>query len=205
MSVPTSYLTSYKNLPRILGAIQNGQAPKQFTTRYLEGLGFKAAADRLIIGVLKSVGMLTPEGQPTTRYFQYLDQSRSKQVLAQGIREAYGDLFQVNKRAFEVSATEIKNKLKTLTQGQVSDSVLDKMAGTFKALSQQADFTEAPAVSAGVEPLEVPPTTEPAVNSNRREPVQLGGLLYNIQLILPADRDQTVYDALFRSLREHLL
>jgi hypothetical protein len=35
--------------------------------------------------------------------------------------------------------------------------------------------------------------------------VELGGLVYNIQLILPADRDKAVYDALFRSLKEHLL
>ena len=33
----------------------------------------------------------------------------------------------------------------------------------------------------------------------------LGGLHYNIQIILPESRDPKVYDALFRSLREHLL
>jgi hypothetical protein len=33
----------------------------------------------------------------------------------------------------------------------------------------------------------------------------LGGLHHNIQLILPETRDPKVYDAIFRSLREHLI
>jgi hypothetical protein len=56
MAVPTSYLTTTKNLGKILASIQNAQAPKQFTTRFLASLGFASAADRLIIGVLKSLG-----------------------------------------------------------------------------------------------------------------------------------------------------
>lgn len=39
-----------------------------------------------------------------------------------------------------------------------------------------------------------------------RVPVErLGGLAYNINIHLPESRDQAVYDALFKSLREHLL
>ena len=35
--------------------------------------------------------------------------------------------------------------------------------------------------------------------------VDLGGLVYNIQIVLPETRDVAVYDALFRSFKEHLL
>lgn len=207
MSVPTSYLTSTKNLAKILASIQNAQAPKQFSTRFLASLGFPSAQDRLIIGVLKSLGFLTAEGSPTKRYFEYLDQTQSKRVMAEGIRDAYADLFQINRKAQELSNNEIKNKLKTITQGQVSDSVLDKMSLTLKALAQHSDFSiqsqqekepassEATDAAGGAE-------SEGAVKSGG---ISLGGLVYNIQLILPADRDQAVYDALFRSLKEHLL
>lgn len=126
MSVTSAYLTTAKNLPKILVAIQNAQAPKQFSTRFLASLGFPSANDRLIIGVLKALGFLTPEGTPTKRYFEYLDQSRAKYVLADGIREAYADLFQINTKANELTNVDVKNKLKTLTQGQSSAPVLDK-------------------------------------------------------------------------------
>jgi len=35
--------------------------------------------------------------------------------------------------------------------------------------------------------------------------VKLGGFVYNIELHLPESRDPAVYDALFRSLKSHLL
>jgi hypothetical protein len=204
MAVPTSYLTTTKNLAKILASIQNAQAPKQFSTRFLASLGFSNAADRLIIGVLKSLGFLTAEGAPTKRYFEYLDQTQSKRVMAEGIREAYADLFQINLKANELSNNEIKNKLKTLTQGQVGDSVLEKMSSTLKALAQHADFGASSPPEK--EPSRIdPPAPEHGSGISSATGVSLGGLVYNIQLILPADRDQSVYDALFRSLKEHLL
>lgn len=203
MSVPTSYLTTVKNLKGILSAIQNAQAPKKFTTRYLASLGFTSAGDRLVIGVLKSLGFLSAEGAPTKRYHEYLDQSQSKRVLAEAIREAYSDLFQVNKKAHDLTNTEVRNKLKTLTQGQAGDAVLDKMSGTFKALAAQADFSAEAVKPPADEGKREPP--EKHEDTSERKPMALGGLVYNIQLVLPADRDEAVYDALFKSLKEHLL
>lgn len=146
MSLPTAYLTSLKNVKDILEAMQSAQAPKKFTVAFLQGLGFAGNADRLIIGVLKSIGFLSASGEPTQRYYSFLDQTQGARVLAEGIREAYEDLFQVNTKAYDLSNVEIKNKLKTLTQGQFSDSVLDKMSSTFKALSSLAEFSSPPKI-----------------------------------------------------------
>jgi hypothetical protein len=204
MSLPTAYLTTTRNLGRLLQAIQNAQAPKQFSTRFIASLGFPSAPDRLMIGVLKALGFLTAEGQPTKRYFEYLDSSQSKRVMADGIRDAYADLFQVNKRAQEMTPSEIKNKFRTLNQGQSSDAVLEKMASTFKALVQHADFAASPGQAPQQEPADAETEVQPP-SSKGAQGVSLGGLVYNIQLILPADRDQAVYDALFKSLKEHLI
>ena len=210
MSLPTSYLTSGKNLPDILAAIQAAQAPKKFTQSFLEGLGFKSTQDRLIIGVLKSLSFLSDSGEPTQRYFEYLDQSQSARVLADGIQEAYADLFQVNKKAQDLSNVEIRNKLKTLTQGQFSDSVLDKMAMTFKALATQADFDSAPTPRLVEEQIETrsgpgePRRADNPPPHDRGHAAQFAGLVYNIQLHLPESRDPAVYDVLFRSLKDHL-
>jgi Family of unknown function (DUF5343) len=140
VSVPKAYLTSTKNVPAILTAIQQAQAPKQFSVTFLNNLGFKGNADRLFIGMLKALGFLEPSGAPTQRYFEYLDQTQSARVLAEAIREAYADLFELNVNADKMTRDEVKNKLKTLTQGQFSDDVLSKMATTFVALAGHADF-----------------------------------------------------------------
>jgi hypothetical protein len=203
MALPTAYLTSVKNLGALLSAIQNAKAPEKFTVKFLESLEFKSNADRLFIGVLKSLGFLDAEGRPRERYFRFLDQTQSASVLADAIREAYADLFQINTRAQTLTKTDIVNKFKTLSQGSISESVLDKMAMTFINLVKHADFAAkldaSPKPEREEESRGVPTLTKPPISATT-----MGGLHYNIQLILPDSRDPKVFDALFRSLREHL-
>ncbi len=202
MALPTAYLTSFKNVDGILTAIKTAQAPPRFTQKFLESLGFATPADRLFINVLKALGFLNDTGVPVQRYHEFLDQMQSGDILADGIRDAYADLFQVNIKAQEMSHAEVRNKMKTLSQGQYSDSVLEKMAGTFKALSKNADFSRpAPPTAEPAEPApDKAPGATPAANQLR-----VGGLVYSINIQLPESRDPAVYDALFKSLKEHLL
>ena len=207
--LPTSYLTSTKNLEKIFNAIQDAEAPDQFTTAFLEQLGFKSSTDRLIIGVLKSLGFLDEAGKPTQNYFDFFDKSKSKQILASGIRKAYQDLFKINIKANELNSDTIKNKLKIISQGKLTPAVLTFMARTFLALVNLADFSsQAPKVEPLIDKDKVPVEEDndkliPPHEASKQ--VKLGGLVYNIQIVLPESRDPKVYDALFRSLREHLL
>lgn len=209
MALPKSYLTSVKNLPSILAAIQQAQAPERFTQTFLESLDFKSSSDRLIIGVLKSMGFLDDSGVPTELYYKFLDQTQAPHVLAEGIRRAFSDLFKVNTNAEKMTRSDLINKFKTLSQGKLSESVLEKLAMTFLGLVKEADFSK---------PAEFESTSEATDDSDWRQSesesdlkmrrgrgeVALGGMHYNIQLILPDSRDPKVFDALFRSLREHL-
>jgi hypothetical protein len=225
MSLPTQYLTSVKNLEGILNAIKGAQAPERFTNGFLQSLEYNSSSDRLIVGVLKALGFLDDSGRPKQRYFEFLDQTQSERVLAEGVREAYADLFRVNIKANDLSKTEVVNKLKTLSQGQLSESVLDKMAMTFTALVKLADFSQTPktdadalddsvqksAIGKSAPILPPPPDSSQSTDGHeshpdlRRKHAQLGGLVYAIEIHLPESRDPAVYDALFRSLKEHLL
>jgi hypothetical protein len=203
MSLPKSYMTSTKRVPEILEAIQSAQAPSTFTTRFLEQLGFKNKGDRLIIGVLKDLGFLDEKGVPKDRYYRFLDQTHSGIVLAEGIREAWADLFAINVNAHQLSKAEFIGKLKTLSQGQLSDAVMDFHYSTFSALVKNADFT-----SHIAKPLKTEEKDEKKVErkeTNSKSELQLGGLVYNIQIVLPESRDPAVYDALFKSLKDHLV
>lgn len=114
MALPTSYLTSVKNLPAIFAAIQGAQAPDKFTQAFLESLEFKTTSDRLVIGMLKVLGFLDDTGKPKDRYFRYLDQSQAELVMAEALRDAYQDLFRVNIKAHELPRADLIGKLKTL-------------------------------------------------------------------------------------------
>jgi len=213
MALPEQYLVTTKNLDAFFNSILNAQAPPKFTVKFLEQLEFKSTNDRLLIGVLKLLDFIDPNGVPQEKYFKFLDQTQSKQVLAQAIREAYADLFSINVKANEMSATDVKNKLKTLAQGSKSDKVLGWMANTFTALCNYADFSR----HIGKELMKVT-KEEPATDANPEEHHDSQKMThelinkkittemhYNIQIHLPETRDMTVYDAIFKSLKEHLL
>src|SRR5260221_11762286 len=209
MGLANAYLMTVKNLEGILAAICNAQAPEKFTIKFLESLGFTSTNDRLIVGVLKALGFLDEAGVPTQRYFEFLDGTQSKTVLGQGIREAYADLFRVNNKANEMNEVDVKNKLKTLTQGAKSDNVLRLMAMTFTALCKNAEF---PTATASAKQEKTDAAENPKTDAEQSEPKKekhdrkhAFDLAYNIHIELPATRDQAIYDAIFRSLKEHLL
>jgi Family of unknown function (DUF5343) len=204
MALPTSYLTSIKNLEGVFAAMQSAQAPEKFTQAFLESLEFKSNSDRLVIGVLKSIGFLDDSGRPTDRYFRFLDQTQAPKVLAEGVRDGYQDLFKVNTKAHELNKQDVMNKFKTLGQGQISESVLDKMAMTFTALAKLGDF-QSPATAVPPPQIENRTVDEAPEKPLPHAGIKLGGLVYNIQIVLPESRDAAVYDALFQSLRKHLL
>jgi len=129
-------------------------------------------------------------------------------VLAEGIREAYEDLFRVNRSAHEMSAADVKNKMETLSEGSFTDRVLTQMAGTFINLVKEADFSAAPTPDAKPDtaPPPIQPDFPPAPSANGQPigtPSPFGSLAYNINIQLPESRDPAVYNAIFKALREH--
>jgi hypothetical protein len=211
MALPEQYLLTTKNLDAFFNSLLNAQAPPRVTNKFLEHLEFKSTNDRLFIGVLKFLGFIDNNGVPQERYFNFLDQTQSKQVLAEAIKEAYSDLFSINVKAHEMSANEVKNKLKTLTQGSKSETVLGCMSNTFTALCRYADFSK----HASNEMVQVRKTEsiteEVHGNDQQKHTHELINkkitteMHYNIQIHLPETRDITVYDAIFKSLKDHLL
>jgi hypothetical protein len=212
MALSEYYLVTTKNLDSFLNALTNAQAPPKFTNKFLEQLEFKSTNDRLFIGMLKGLSFIDQNGVPQEKYYQFIDQTQSRKVLAEAIREGYSDLFAINLKANEMSTTEVKNKLKTLTQGTKTDHVLGLMANTFHALCKYADFS-----SLNNPPMITKKKDEPEVEDLGRDSNQpkmthelvnkkiTTEMHYNIQIHLPETRDITVYDAIFKSMKKHLL
>jgi hypothetical protein len=161
---------------------------------------------------LKALRFIDDSGVPTRRYHRYLDQTQSALVLAEGIRDAYDDLFRVNRNAQDMTVTDVKNKMKTLSEGAFTDRVLTQMAGTFTSLVKEADFSAAPtpgadsgsraeALASKKQPGERQPLARDARSLPDASP--FGSLAYNINIQLPESRDPAVYNAIFKALREH--
>ncbi len=217
MALPDSYTLKAGSIPAYFNAMLDAQPPERFSLKFLEKLGFTSTNDRLFIGILKDLGFLNRDGQPQPRYFDFMDRTRSNQVLAEGIRDAYADLFAINTKANEFTAQEAKNKLRTLYAGKKTDLVIGNVAKTFRALCDHADFSSSPLSKKVHEDNDVgvnQPQSGQEREQQQRQPleeavhpsgkIKVSGLQYHINIVLPDSRDQAVFDAIFKSLREHL-
>lgn len=212
MALSTAYLQTTKNLNAIINSIVNAKAPDRFTYKFLEDLGFKSSNDRLYISVFKALGLLDDNSAPTSLYLRLIDQTETDKVLAEGIQAAYEDLFALRKDAYNLSLDEVKGKMKTLTEGQKSDNVINYMANTFLALCERADWSSPDncridnsdsSNSSGSESLE---SQADLANSTKehKHASRDTSFHYNIQVHLPETTNMAVYDAIFQSMAKHL-
>lgn len=213
MAMQPVYLVSVKNLAKFLEALRHAQAPDKVTLRFIEELGFTSTNDRLFIPLLKAMKLVDEAGKPTARFHSFLDDTQWKQVLADGIKDAFPDLFRVNRNANALSREQLSGKIKSLTEGKLSPAVLGNVTKTFIELVKLADFSGSAgeAQPSGEETREEQVASEPAKpeQSAPAEPSRKRSegttLVYRIEIVLPAVRDQAIYDAIFRSAKEHLL
>lgn len=204
MALSSSWVQAANRIPDLFSKIRDGQAPSQVTTQLLKDWGFASSNDRAFIPLLKSLGFLTATGQPTQRYHEYRDHSRSQAVMNDTLKEAYGDIFLIKSHPTKSDQVAITGKFKSYHN--VSDDVSQRMSKTFFALLSLADLSaEAPRkdVAAEAEPLKKRDAAAPAKVSPSS--VLLSGLHYNVQIHLPATKDVEVYNAIFKSLKEHFV
>lgn len=192
-----------KNLDAILSKIVEGTAPETFTVEHLKTIGFKASGDRAMVPLMKDLGFLSPDGKPTEEYHNYRDRSRSRQVLGDALRSAYGDVFLIN----ESPSTEDRKAVEGLFKSthNSSDKVAQLQAATFFGLLKNADLEGGePPEDADEDPAE-DGSTDP--DPGRREALSTLSteLHYTIQIHLPPSKEIEVYNAIFKSLRENLL
>lgn len=207
MALADSYVQTYGQLAEVFKRMSEGQAPDKFTRQHLKDLGFTSANFHAVIPLLKTLGFLAPDGAPTSRYHAYRDHSQSRVVLGEALREAYGDLFTIKSNPTKADSALIEGKFKS--SHNTSERVAQLMTSTFFSLLALADIhtptsKAAPAPSVTKEPAELPAAPPPPPQSSVQA-AHRPTLHYNIQIHLPATKDVEVFNAIFKSLREHLL
>lgn len=124
--------------------------------------------------------------------------------MADALREAYSDLFVLRAKPGEVDRGLIEGKFKSTHN--VSDRVAKLMGNTLFSLLALADLEAAKPVVADAQPREEEaPSEAPALPPPAVIKPTVTNLPYNIQIHLPATKDIEVFNAIFKSLREHLI
>jgi hypothetical protein len=134
-------LYSPENLKSYLDAIRKTEEPEVFDNKFFQKLGFQGKIDNSFIEVLMELGFLSEDSKPTITYYRFLDETQSKKILAEAIRNVYSDLFILDEKANELNFGTIKNKMKMISEGRINNEVIARNTATFTALCELADFS----------------------------------------------------------------
>ena len=196
------YMMSNNKIAPIISKIQTAAKPPKLTLEVLRSIGFSSTNDRAVIPLLKKLSFLSEDGVPTSYYDQLRDKTTSRTIMASRIRELYSELFAINVKINEDSEANIKGAISRVTGKD--DVGVTRIFNTFKALCDVADFN-----------IEIIEKETPIINSEndvRSEAITLKtdtptstAFHYNIQIHLPATTDISVYNAIFKSLKENLI
>jgi hypothetical protein len=204
MALTNAYVQVYGQLPELFGRISEGSAPDKFTTQHLKDWGYASSNYRAVIPLLKALGFLSADGAPTSRYHEYRNTAQSKRIMTEAIREAYGDLFTIKAKPTNADRALIEGKFKSVHNASPTTAKL--MASTFYALLDLADLSASPEQKVEVKEASeeaAPPAVQATENAAKVH--NRPSLHYNIQIHLPATKDIEVFNAIFKSLKEHLL
>lgn len=198
------YTIANKQIDPILSRIRTAAKPERLNRELLNSWGFTASNDRAILSVLRGLGFIADGGGPTEAYDRLRDPKDWRYVLAERMRVLYSDLFAIDPNIHTQPDAEIKSTILRLTGKD--EETARRYFLTFKTLAGLANFEPRPG---GKQPEEKPASG----NAGSAAVLPLHGddgkrrkseFHYNIQLHLPVTTDITVYNAIFKSLKENL-
>lgn len=203
MSAKLPYLSSPGSIKTALDRIREAATPERVTNDFVTTkLRIKGGTGSTISPFLKKIGFVASDGTPTDLYKQFRNMSAGGAAVAAAIKHGYSELAQLNEYFYELNDKELLDLIVQATGLDRENSVTKQTFSTLKALKGYADFDSKPAEHGGLPEPSPSEYTPPHPASGGQVGLNLS---YTINLNLPATSDQAVFNAIFRSLKEHLL
>lgn len=206
MSKMLPYLVSPGSIKTALERIANAATPERFTTDFVTNkLLIKGGTGTAIIPFMKKIGFVASDGSPTDIYKKYRHKPTAGQAVADAIAHGYKALAEVNEDFYNLSDKDTLALIISVTGAEAESSAAKLTASSLKQLKGLAKFDATASVADDVS-VTGDDEKDEGEGVNRRDIGTIGmNLAYTINLNLPATSDQAVFNAIFRSLREHLL
>lgn len=207
MAASIPYLLSATSLKSALDKIRSAATPPRVTKDFVNSvLLIKGGTGDAIAPYLKRIGFVASDGTPTDLYKRFRNLSTGGTAVAEAVRLGYKELASANEYFHTLQDHELRALIVQVTGLEVNSRVTAATLSTLKMLLSYADFNGVPDTQAtasnGQEAVALTDagSTNSVLNTSSRF-----NLSYTINLNLPATSDQAVFNAIFRSLKEHIL
>ena len=206
------YLSSPGSIDKALEGIKTAAVPERVSQDFVKTiLKVPGGSGDQMTTFLKKLGFAASNGAPTELYRKFRNPASSGSAIATAIRAAYAPLYQRNEFMHKLADAQLQGLIVEET-GQAADSAVVRLTTScISHLKKFAAFDTVEAPPLAPLPPSPPSDRDGESDGQRREKREKFGsgmglnLGYTINLNLPATSDPKVFDAIFKSLKEHLL
>ena len=139
MGISENFLVNTKSFDPIIEAlISRSDQPETISDTTLEKMGYDNPSDLLVLHVLRGLDIINQDKTPSDLYFKMVDPKHTKEAIAEGVINGYGDLFQENYNIHKLLPGEIQKELKDYFDGKKTDLIVKYIANTFHKLVSYA-------------------------------------------------------------------
>jgi hypothetical protein len=204
------YLAAPGSISKCLEKISNAATPEKVTGDFVNTkLAIKGGSGRALVPFLKKIGFVNSDGAPSEIYIRFRNPSEAGSAVAEAIKIGYRPLYESNEYAHDLEDGELKGLIVQVTGQSADSNTVSLIQRTYKNLKELADFEAMP----NVEPSKPTPMPQFEIRTTGHQspPKQMKAgkvgmnLAYTINLNLPATSDISVFNAIFKSLKENLL
>ena len=210
------YSTSVGTLENMLEKIKTASVPDRFTQDFVSTkLAMKGGTAASCIPFLKKMGFVASDGTPTDLYKEFRNPKKSRIAVGKAFKKLYQKLYEMNEYVHDATDQDVLGLIVECTGGEKDSATTKYTLSTLNMLRRISDFDSEDEIDVEVSETlnnrtaSIQPNTQPTHQFQIAPSHQHGGkginLSYTINLNLPATKDIEVFNAIFKSLKEHLL
>lgn len=208
------YSTSVGTLETMLEKIKTASTPERFTQDFVSTkLAMKGGTARSCIPFLKKMKLVGNDGSPTDFYKEFRNPAKSRVALGKSFKQLYTRLYEMNEYVHDAKDQDVLGLIMEATGNEHDNAATKYTLSTFNMLRKHADFDpethdQDESVSPTLDSGEDTQTPIPMTIPKQIQIPQTGNginLSYTINLNLPPTKDIEVFNAIFKSLKQHLL
>ncbi len=191
------YSTTPNSIRKFLELVPRKPRPTKVNGETLRAWGLRNTNDQTIIRVLKALGLVTSNNEPTERYTEFMTPEKGPSVLAGAIKEVWAPIFDHSHEPHREDESTLRNYFHIYSGG--GERAIQYQIQTYKAVCDYADFKgEAPKA-----PIKSVAATGQAVKA---EVAGNGNAAIHIDLHihLPENKSRRDYEYIFEDIARYI-